>query len=119
MSFTPLTKRSDFLTIRNQGTSAVAKGLILQTLERSSCPDLATSSARVGIVVSKKLGGAVSRNRIKRRIRALCCKTLVTHGKSSHDYVIIARTAALDRSFELLDKDLKFTLHTTNTFTLV
>lgn len=116
MSFTPLTKRSDFLTIRNQGTSAVAKGIILQAFKHNRNNSEVLCASRVGITVSNKLGKAVVRNRIKRRLRALCVQTLVRCANTGYDYVLIARTHTLDRTFSQLDKDLKFTLYTTGTF---
>ena len=116
MSFISIKKRSDFLTIRNQGKTAVAKGLILQTLPHPTLLGIPPSPTRVGLVVSKKMGNAVIRNRIRRRLRALCSDVIRHCANPKHDYVLIARGATLDRPFEYLKKDFKFTLHTTETF---
>jgi ribonuclease P protein component len=110
----PIKKRSDFLTVRNQGKDAVAKGLVLQTLQHPEGSSILP--LRIGFVVSKKLGKAVARNRIKRRLRALCTATLPIHAHPGYDYVVIARHSTLERPFEQLQKDLKFTLHTTGTY---
>ena len=56
---------------------------------------------RVGITVSKKLGGAVVRNRVRRRLREIyrLNEDLFLHG---YDIVVVARSRATDASFEEL-----------------
>ncbi|MDX2113426.1 MAG: ribonuclease P protein component [Alphaproteobacteria bacterium] len=49
--------------------------------------------ARIGYTVTKKMGGAVVRNRIKRRLREACRLHAAAHLRSQHDYVLIARQA--------------------------
>lgn len=117
MSVIAIKKRSDFQTIRNQGTHAIAKGLVLQTLSRGGI-DTAPSKPRIGLVVSKKMGNAVIRNRIRRRLRALSGDVISRYGNPAYDYVLIARSSTLTRPFHDLEKDLKFTLHNTSTYTL-
>ena len=59
---------------------------------------------RVGLTVTKKLGGAVVRNRIKRRLRSAVRDVFPAYASAGTDYVLIARSAAADRNFaELLD----------------
>lgn len=59
---------------------------------------------RAGLTVTKKLGGAVLRNRIKRRLRAACRAVLPLHGEAGCDYVLVARAPAADMVFaDLLD----------------
>ena len=53
---------------------------------------------RVGISVSKKLGGAVQRNRAKRQVRAMC-DSLIDYNKASYDIVIILKNKFLELSF--------------------
>ena len=61
---------------------------------------------RLGITVTKKMGGAVVRNRIKRRFRALAAEILPQTGFAGADHVLIGRTEAADRPFDQLSADL-------------
>jgi len=61
---------------------------------------------RVGFTVSKKVGGAVIRNRMKRRLRALCREIIPVHGCFGSDHVMIGRSAGIEREFALLRQDL-------------
>lgn len=61
---------------------------------------------RYGLTATKKLGGAVVRNRARRRLRALAQDVLLAKA-SAADYVLIARQAALTRSFAELRGDME------------
>ena len=61
---------------------------------------------RVGFTVTKKIGGAVVRNRMKRRFRALAREMLPVHGHAGADHVMIGRAAGIERDFALLRADL-------------
>ena len=65
---------------------------------------------RVGYTVSKKVGHAVVRNRVKRRLRAAVEKVFVSEAKSGRDYVLIGRKAAYRQSFDSLLSDMKWSL---------
>jgi ribonuclease P protein component len=54
---------------------------------------------RIGISVSKKIGNAVYRNRIKRQIRAIC-DSLIDYSNKSFDLVIVVGRSYLDKNFE-------------------
>ena len=60
---------------------------------------------RLGLAVGRKLGNAVVRNRIKRRLRELVRECLATTG-AGWDVVIVARQAAVDAGFTELKADL-------------
>lgn len=62
---------------------------------------------RLGITVTKKVGGAVTRNRIKRRFRALAAEVLPEAGFAGADHVLIGRIEAFDRAFDQLSNDLR------------
>ena len=61
---------------------------------------------RVGFTVTKKIGGAVVRNRMKRRLRALAREIVAIKGVSGADHVMIGRSSGLEREFALLRSDL-------------
>ncbi len=62
---------------------------------------------RVGFTVTKKIGNAVCRNRIKRRFREAARQVLPELGRPGTDYVLIARPGAADRPFDALLDDLR------------
>ena len=61
---------------------------------------------RYGLTVSRKVGGAVVRNRARRRLRAAACAVLPEHAMAGHDFVLIGRPATLARSYPALIDDL-------------
>jgi ribonuclease P protein component len=63
-------------------------------------------SIRVGFTVTKKIGGAVVRNRMKRRFRALAREILPVAGQPGADHVMIGRSRGIERDFALLRADL-------------
>ena len=65
--------------------------------------------ARVGISVSKKLGNAVVRNKIKRQVREMIGQVL-DFDEAMYDYIVIVRRPYLDRPFSDNKKDLEKTL---------
>ena len=61
---------------------------------------------RVGFTVTKKIGGAVVRNRMKRRFRALAQEIVPLKGFAGADHVMIGRAGGVERDFGLLRLDL-------------
>ena len=62
---------------------------------------------RVGITVTKKIGGAVVRNRMKRRFRTLARELLPVNGILGADHVLIGRQGGIEREFGLLKAELE------------
>lgn len=67
-------------------------------------------SMRAGFTATRKLGGAVVRNRVKRRMRAAAFSLLPELGKPGHDYIFIGRTAAQTGAYDDLIRDMKHAL---------
>ena len=61
---------------------------------------------RLGITVTKKIGGAVVRNRMKRRFRALAKQILPASGFEGADHVLIGRSGGIERPFADLAAEL-------------
>lgn len=96
-----LTKRRDFLAA-NAGRRAPMPAFVLLVRRR----DDGDASMRIGYTVTKKIGNAVVRNRIKRRFRALAHDVLPASGVAGADHVLIGRADALTRDFAQLKADL-------------
>ena len=61
--------------------------------------------ARFGFTVSKKVGNAVERNRVRRRLREIVRLSAASWLRAGHDYVLIGRRAALDLPFATMTQD--------------
>ncbi len=61
---------------------------------------------RFGITVTKKIGGSVVRNRMKRRFRALIRELLPAEGMPGADHVLIGRSSGIERGFADLKREL-------------
>jgi ribonuclease P protein component len=94
-------KRADFLAA-NSGKRASTPGFILLVRDRKD----ADQQMRVGFTVTKKIGGAVVRNRMKRRFRALAREIVPAKGFSGADHVMIGRARGVERDFAQLRADL-------------
>jgi ribonuclease P protein component len=98
---TTLTKRADFLAA-NAGMRASTPGFILLVRDRED----RDPAMRVGFTVTKKIGGAVVRNRMKRRFRALAQEIVALKGFPGADHVMIGRAKGIERDFALLRTEL-------------
>jgi ribonuclease P protein component len=61
---------------------------------------------RVGFTVSKKVGNAVARNRVRRRLREIARMVIPEQARSDLDYVLVGRQGALVRDFSVLRQEL-------------
>ncbi len=92
--------RKDYLNVA-AGRKTVNSGLVLQARRNPS-----HNATRFGLTVTKKVGNAVIRNRVKRRLRAIAKEQLPQIGLAGFDYVLIGRKTTITRPFSTLKKDL-------------
>lgn len=65
------------------------------------------AAMRVGFTVTKKIGNAVVRNRMKRRLRALVRDIFPDHGVGGADHVLIGRSGGVERDYAKLGDELR------------
>ena len=98
-------KRRCFLRATHNGKKFIAKTMILQTVAQTK-----TEGMRLGFTVTKKVGHAVVRNRVRRRLKEAARFVLPINGLNGFDYVIIGRKEADEAPFEVLKRDLAYLL---------
>lgn len=106
---TTLTRRADFVAAAQSGSKFVKPSLIVQMRKRAQ-DERSFSPIRIGFTATKTLGGAVVRNRVKRRLRSACGKLMPELGVTGCDYVFIGRQAAYKGTFDDLIRDMKHAL---------
>jgi ribonuclease P protein component len=94
-----LKQRADFLAAAS-GIKVPATAFVLQARKRAD-----QGPARLGFTVSKKVGNAVERNRVRRRLRDIVRLSGTNRMQSGHDYVLIGRRAALKVPFARIAED--------------
>ena len=104
-SLVSLKKRAEFLRVRG-GSRCAMSAFVLEGKARNSDPQ-DRQQPRFGFTVTKRLGKAVQRNRIKRRLKAAARNVYFEHANPAFDYVVIARSAALEVDFAELEGDLE------------
>lgn len=100
-----LKKRAEFLRVAAVRRKWAVPGMVVQAAAQKD--QAACGSMRVGFTATKKVGNAVVRNRIKRRLRAVAAEILPVYGNCGWDYVLIGRKNTLERPFEKLKEDLR------------
>jgi ribonuclease P protein component len=96
-----ISKRADFVAA-NSGLRATTPAFVLLVRDRKD----SDSTMRVGFTVTKKIGGAVVRNRMKRRFRALAREIVAAKGFAGADHVMIGRAKGIERDFSQLRSEL-------------
>jgi ribonuclease P protein component len=104
-----LKKRAEFLACA-RGPSCARGAVVIQALPQPARLDLRVLEIGVGFTATKRIGGAVVRNRAKRRLREAARLLLPDHGRPGHDYVFIARQGAAERPWPRLLDDVKSAL---------
>ena len=102
-AYTTMTRRADFVAA-NGGLRVARPGFVLLARPNGG------QGQRAGTTVTKKIGGAVVRNRMKRRFRALLRDALPGAGLPGHDHVLIGREGGVERDFARLREELAMAL---------
>ena len=110
-----LTKRRDFLAAasgrRFHTERMTVQGLVREDANGSDGPAGGSNGPagglRFGITVTKKVGHATERNRIRRRLRTAIDRAAVYHSDRNADVVVIGRRPVLGAPYELLVEDLR------------
>lgn len=94
-----ITRSGEFRRVREEGASFRGRNLILGVLAEGSLPDI-----KVGFVTTKRLGTAVMRNRVRRRLRAILVEVgdRILPGRY---LVTVARPSAAEASYEALKRE--------------
>jgi ribonuclease P protein component len=105
-----LKRRAEFLRVR-KGARWAGTAFVLEAKPRSSESGASPvdghgTEARFGFTVTRQVGKAVERNRIRRRLKAAVREVGVDHARDEFDYVLIARRPALTSAFGALRSDL-------------
>ena len=103
-----LRHRADFLAAA-AAVKVSTKAFIIQMRDRRD-----DGPARVGFTVSKKVGNAVERNRVRRRLREIVRHASDEAARPGHDYVLVGRRAGLSAPFDGLLEDFKSALQRLN-----
>jgi ribonuclease P protein component len=103
MTLAVITKRSDFLAA-NKGLRVARPGFVLLARPNGG------QGKRFGVTVTKKIGNAVVRNRMKRRFRELLRDALPEEGLPDHDHVLIGRHGGIERDFGKMRSELGYAL---------
>ena len=100
-----LKKRAAFLAAA-KGASAMRGAVMVQAVDRGD----GREAIGVGFTATRRIGGAVVRNRAKRRLREAARRLVPLHGRPGHDYVLIARAGTAKRPWPRLLDDLESAL---------
>ena len=99
MTIETIRKRADFVAA-NRGVRVARPSFVLLAMPNGG------RGKRFGVTVTKKIGNAVVRNRMKRRFRELLRAALPDAGLPDHDHVLIGREGGIERDFTLLRQEL-------------
>lgn len=112
MALERLRRRADFLKVAETRHRLAAPGMVVQVRRRTEAETagragIGAETVRIGFTASRKVGGAVERNRARRRLKAAAAQVLPVRAEPGHDYVLIARSETLTRPYALLLADLE------------
>lgn len=105
-----LKKDSDFRKVYKHGKSFANKYLVMYILPNKS------DETRLGISVSKKVGKAITRNRVRRLIKEVYRLNIDEKIKTGYDIVFIARISSKDAQYKDIEKSINYLVRKTEMF---
>ncbi len=117
MKIETLKKRSEFVHMNKNCEKMATKGMIVQLLRNNDNEN--KGKIRIGFTATKKIGNAVIRNRVKRRLRAIAQEILPKtsdYSNASYNIVLIGRYVTATRSFKELRGDFIYSLKKLNLY---
>ena len=96
-----LRKRAEFLAVQRARKQA-RRTIVLQARDRRDDSAL----IRTGLTVSRKVGNAVERNRVRRRLRTVLNNVAPVKSRPGHDYVVVGRRNALNAAYDAIVADM-------------
>lgn len=105
-SLATLKRRAEFLRVRKGARWATAAFVLEAKARAEADRTAAVQRPRFGFTVTRQIGKAVERNRIRRRLKAAVREVGVDHAKGDFDYVLIARRPALTSAYDVIVADL-------------
>ncbi|NOY00998.1 MAG: ribonuclease P protein component [Verrucomicrobia bacterium] len=100
-----ITQRREFSRVRSKGKTYRGHFMLMGVLQDDEVPDL-----KIGYITTRRLGNAVTRNRIRRRLRGIF-QRLGGNLKKGYYLVVIPRASAAHASSEVLEKEWKWLIH--------
>ncbi len=105
MRLARLTQRKQFLAAADKGRRFRSSAFTVQVLDGTQRPEddkPVEDGLRIGLTASRKVGNAVIRNRVRRRLRVAAQQAFAAQAGRPCDVVIVARTETLTAPFEML-----------------
>ncbi|PZN98198.1 MAG: ribonuclease P protein component [Hyphomicrobiales bacterium] len=106
MRLARLTQRKQFLAAADQGRRFRSSAFTVQVRDADADEEREPAGLRLGLTASRKVGNAVKRNRIRRRLRVAAAEALAAQADRRCDIVIVARSETLKIGFRMLVNEL-------------
>jgi ribonuclease P protein component len=101
-----LTRRAEYQRV-SRGRRLSVPTFTLQSRRREGTENEVAPVARIGMTVTKAVGNAVVRNRVRRRLKEALRAASPLEAEGDHDYVLMARRDTLGRRFAALVDDVR------------
>ena len=107
MRINTLKRNKEFRVVYGRGRSAAAKNLVLFVLKRRG------GGTRPGFSISKKIGGAVTRNKVRRRLKAMYSDIAKRYVFNNYDIIFVARQPVCASAYSAVASEMEYLLRKT------